>query len=80
METIREIMDVERLGTVMSIPTWMQNIKVEVIVLPLVQKNTAVHKPKSMMGFLKNYANPALVKQEKDAWAIHLQEKYYYPI
>jgi hypothetical protein len=76
MEAIREIMDAERLIPIMDIPVRMRNIKVEVIVLPLVKNNTSTHKAKSMMGFLKDYANSALVEQEKNAWGVHLQEKY----
>jgi len=30
-------------------------------------------------GILKQYANPALVEQEKDAWAMAVQEKYGEP-
>lgn len=36
----------------------------------------AINKTKSAKGFLKDYANPALVEQEKNAWRMHLQEKY----
>ncbi|MDR0844990.1 MAG: hypothetical protein LBN71_07185 [Tannerella sp.] len=67
MEAIREIMDVERLKSIIDIPLWMQNTKVEVIVLPLAKNNASTHKTRSMMGFLKDYANPALVEQEKNA-------------
>jgi hypothetical protein len=76
MEAIREIMDVERLMSIINIPPYMQNTKVEVIILPLTKKDAPIHQSKSMMGFLKNYANPALVPMEKSAWELHLQEKY----
>jgi hypothetical protein len=29
-----------------------------------------------MKGYLKQYANPALIEQEKNAWTINLQEKF----
>jgi hypothetical protein len=29
-----------------------------------------------MKGFLKDYANPALIEQEKKAWEINVKEKY----
>jgi hypothetical protein len=47
----------------------MQNTK------PIIKKEPTIRKSKSMMGFLKNYANPALVSMEKNAWELHLQEK-----
>ncbi|MCL2312239.1 MAG: hypothetical protein FWC41_07110 [Firmicutes bacterium] len=32
--------------------------------------------PQSMKGALKEYANPDLIPLEKEAWAMHCEEKY----
>jgi hypothetical protein len=76
MEAYREIIDASRLMSVMNIPNRLQNSRVEVIVLPLQSATTLVQSAESMMGCLKDYANPALIEQEKSAWELHLKEKY----
>jgi hypothetical protein len=60
----------------MHIPPQMQNSRVEVIVLPVVEAKESFHVAESMKGYLKQYANPTLMEQEKNAWALNLKEKY----
>ena len=75
MEAYKEIVDAKRLLSVMQIPKSLQKGKVEVIVMPLdEEKVRSVRRP--AIGLLKNYANPALIVQEKQAWEIHLKDKY----
>ncbi|KAA6299837.1 MAG: hypothetical protein EZS26_004028 [Candidatus Ordinivivax streblomastigis] len=76
MEAIREIVNTEQLMSVINIPVQMQNTQVEVIILPLSKPQPVVHNAASMMGCLKQYANPAFIDQEKSAWQQHLQEKH----
>jgi hypothetical protein len=52
---------------------------VEVIVLPKSEESKnrpAVSEKESMMGCLREYANPALCKLEKGAWERAAVEKY----
>lgn len=60
----------------MPIPPQMQNSRVEVTVSPLFETKEPAHAANSMKGYLKQYTNPALIVQEKNAWAAHLKEKY----
>ncbi|MDR0694316.1 MAG: hypothetical protein LBF81_03335 [Prevotellaceae bacterium] len=73
---IRKIMHAQQLSPIMPIPPQMQNIRVEVIVLPVVKTNKVSHTAENMKGYLKQYANPALIEQEKNAWTLNLKEKY----
>ena len=76
MEMIRKIMQAQQLSPVMPIPPQMQNSRVEVIVLPVSEINETSRSAGTMKGYLKRYANPALMEQEKNAWTINLKEKY----
>ncbi|MDR2627293.1 MAG: hypothetical protein LBC40_04590 [Dysgonamonadaceae bacterium] len=77
MQAYREIIEAKRLLSIMQIPDIHPTQECEVIVIPLHnKKHKRVAPLKSAMGILKEYANPALVAQEKKAWEIHLQEKY----
>jgi hypothetical protein len=76
LEAIRKIIDSELLESFMELPEQMTNCKVEIIVLPVSKTETHVSNTHSMKGFLKNYANPALIEQEKTAWEINVKEKY----
>ncbi|MDR3367248.1 MAG: hypothetical protein LBO71_09840 [Prevotellaceae bacterium] len=76
---VRTIMHAQQLSSVMQLPLQMQNGKVEVIVLPVVEAKEALEAFRatgSMKGCLRQYANPALAEQEKNAWAINVKEKY----
>lgn len=76
MEVIRKIMHAQQLSPIMHIPPQMQNSRVEVIVLPVVETKKPAHAANSMKGYLKQYANPGLIAEEKNAWTANLKEKY----
>jgi hypothetical protein len=69
-------MHAQQLSPIMHIPLQMQNSRVEVTVLPVVETKKPVRVANSMKGYLKQYANPALISQEKNAWTANLEEKY----
>ncbi|GAK57016.1 hypothetical protein U27_03980 [Candidatus Vecturithrix granuli] len=56
--------------------------QVEIIILPLEQPEKKLEKPKESIdvtrvrGYLHQYANPALIEQEKDAWKLAMKEKH----
>lgn len=74
METIRTIIDAERLATVIDLPESMRHQNVEVTVRS--QTPQKKKQPGSMMGCLKEYANPDLWEQEEGAWERAAVEKY----
>jgi hypothetical protein len=76
MEMIRKIMHAQQLSPIMHIPSQMQNSRVEVIILPVLEAKKSSRDTDNMKGYLKQYANPALIEQERDAWTINLKEKY----
>jgi hypothetical protein len=76
MEVIRKIMHAQQLLPIMQIPPQMQNSRVEVTVLPVFETKKTAHTVNSMKGYLKQYANPSLIAEEKNAWTANLKEKY----
>jgi hypothetical protein len=82
MQAIRQIVDAERLSSFMDIPEDMRHVKVELIVLPVSQEKPAGMNPKvnyealeKAYGSLHDYANPALISKEKNAWQRAVMEK-----
>ena len=65
MEVFRKTVDSELLLSVLELPESMQHGKVEVVVFPVIQRDMPKYTAKSMKGFLKKYANPALIAKEK---------------
>jgi hypothetical protein len=78
MEAIREIVEIKSNQLQFTLPTNFNEEKVEMILLPLAKSKEMVkiHKNRSMRGALSKYANKNLRKQEKDAWANAVEEKY----
>jgi hypothetical protein len=76
MAAIRKIIQAQQLLPIMPLPPQMQNSRVEIIVLPVVEAKESLHAAESMKGYLKQYANPALIEQEKSAWTLNLKEKH----
>ena len=81
MEFVRQIMDSSTLASIMDLPSYFQNVQVEVIVLPVDKKNglkasSSVYDPgvslkdvkHTAYGRLKAYANPSLIPEEEGAW------------
>ena len=49
----------------------------EIIIIPLgMEDNNNSDEPKSVMGIFHKYANPDLIKDEKDAWAKAVEKKH----
>jgi len=72
-------MNSTRLASIIDLPTTLRDCEVEVIVLPKSeeQKEMSPHSERvSMMGCLRQYANPALREMEKGAWEQAAAEKY----
>jgi hypothetical protein len=74
-------MDAEQLASFMDIPEDMRHIKVEIIVLPAVQENSAGVNPgvnyealEKVYGSLHDYANSALIPKEKNAWQMSVMK------
>ena len=82
MEMLRMTMNSARLAPIIDLPIALRDREVEVIVKPAQsasdtkQPDDAKPKVKSIMGILKEYANPALRELEKDAWERAAVEKY----
>jgi hypothetical protein len=76
MEVIRKIMHAQQLSPIMHIPPQMQDSRVEVTVSLLFEAKEPARAASSMKGYLKQYANTALIAQEKNAWAANLKEKH----
>ena len=81
MHAVRQIVDAEQLASFMNIPDDMRHIKVEIIVLPVTQENPAGKNPEvnyealeKVYGSLHDYANPALIPEEKNAWQTAVME------
>ena len=79
METLRITMDSARLAPIIDLPAALRDREVEVVVRSKMEKpkdRPPDSERKSMMGCLREYANPALWELEKEAWAQAAVEKY----
>lgn len=75
MEAIRKVVDSNKLSVIMDLPNSMKNRQVEVIILPVAEKDKA-KTSKSMKGVLNRYADTKLEEQEKGAWEKAMVQKY----
>jgi sigma54-dependent transcription regulator len=78
MQTVRQIVDAEQLTSFMDIPEDMRNIKVEIIVLPVthdINPNVNHAALEKVYGSLHDYAAPAIIQKEKNAWRTAVIEK-----
>jgi hypothetical protein len=78
MQAVRQIVDAEQLTSFMDIPEDMRNIKVEIIVLPVtrdISHNVNHAALEKVYGSLHDYAAPALIQKEKNAWRTAVIEK-----
>jgi len=82
METLRLTMDSARLAPIIDLPVALQGREVEVVVRSKwtsdIEPDDDDDEPKieSIMGILKEYANPTLRELEKGAWERAAVEKY----
>ena len=78
MEAVRTIVSAERLSPLINLPWNLTNLQVEVIIIPIVEKNTQTSEVsiENLEGCLKSYANPSLWEKEQYAWENNIIEKY----
>jgi hypothetical protein len=81
MQAVRQIVDAEQLTSFMQIPEDMRHIKVEIIVLPVTREHLVDMKAQvnyealeKVYGSLYDYANPAMIPKEKNAWQTAVME------
>ena len=82
MNAIREIRKVENGKVEIDLLTNFNGKNVEIIILISKDSNKiSINRKKktkgeSLGGILHQYANPALISKEKEAWGIAVKEKY----
>jgi thiamine pyrophosphate-dependent acetolactate synthase large subunit-like protein len=76
MEAIREIHTVKQGKVHVHLPMQFWGQQVEVIVLPVSHQEQPSSPKKSLRGCLHQYANPALIAHEHEAWQEVVSEKY----
>jgi len=82
MEAIRTTLNSAQLASIIDLPVTLRNREVEVVILPAQtipvsrQQDSEETMVESVMGILKEYANPALRELEKGAWERAAVEKY----
>ena len=82
MNAIREIRKVENGKVEIDLPKNFNGKNVEIIILISKDPNNISNikkkkaKGKSLGGILHQYANPALISKEIEAWSIAVKEKY----
>ena len=74
MEFVRRVINGTDLMNIIDIPDSLINRKVEILVLPIEEKQKKTKKKKSMAGFLAKYANPSLIEKEDNIWLEETQE------
>jgi len=76
MEAIRKIQTVKEGHVQVHLPRQFWGQQVEIIVLPAPQQEDLGVPKKSLRGCLRQYANPALIAQEQEAWQDAVREKH----
>ena len=76
MNYISHIINSSELENIFNLPSEFKNRKVEVLVIPLNEERTEPNQEKSLYGILGKYKNNLLIKNEKNAWTIAVEEKY----
>ena len=76
MEAIREIHTVKEGEVRVHLPAQFWGQQVEIIVLPAPRQKQSFSPKKSLRGCLHQYANPALIAKESEAWQETVSEKY----
>ena len=80
MEAIRTIINSARLAPIIDLPLTLLDREVEVIVRPKPERPKYLphdSERESMMGCLREYANPALREMEEGVWERAAVEKYF---
>ncbi len=76
LQAIREVYTVEQEEIRVHLPPAFWGQEVEIIVLPMPIQRTPLHQKKSLRGCLQQYANPALITHEQEAWQDAMIEKH----
>ena len=76
MEVVRKIIRADKLTPIIDLPWASKGLRVEVVVTPLKEISRLKDSEKSLKGYLKAYANPALREKESYAWENNIMEKY----
>jgi hypothetical protein len=76
MEMIRKIQTVENGQVQVELPMRFWGQQVEIIIFQVPQQEQPLVQKKSLLGCLHQYANPALIPYEHEAWQNALGEKY----
>lgn len=74
MEFVRKVVNGSDLVNVIDIPNSLINRKVEILILPIDEKQKKIKKKKSIAGFLAKYANPNLIEKEENIWLEEAKE------
>ena len=74
MEFVRKVVNGTDLINVIDMPNSLINRKVEILVLPIEEKQKKAKKKKSLAGFLSKYANPSLIEKEENIWLEEAKE------
>ena len=76
MQAIRTIQTVKEGQVHVHLPMQFWGQQVEIIVLSASQQEHRAIQKKSLRGCLRQYANPALIAREHEAWQDAVSEKY----
>ena len=76
MEYLRKTVNSGLLMPIFDLPASLLNRNVEVIILPIDNKQTKTAQRKSTKGCLHKYSNPELIVAEEGAWGKAMEEKY----
>ena len=76
MDYIHQIVDSDILADLFNLPATLKGRMVEVIILPVPEKQELGNQKKSAFGCLKKYANQSLISKENEAWEQAVKEKY----
>ena len=74
MEFIRKVVKGTDLINIIDMPNSLINRKVEILILPIEEKQKKAKKRKSLAGFLAKYANPSLIEKEENIWLEEAKE------
>ena len=76
MEYIHQLMDSDKLASLFNLPASLKSRMVEVIILPVLERQKPNVKKGSAFGCLRRYANPMLISKEDGAWEQAVIDKY----
>jgi len=75
MNYVHQVVDSDVFVGIFTLPDALKNRKVEVIILPVQDKQESIQR-KSSFGCFQKYANASLISEEKGAWERAVRDKY----